>query len=134
MATALARWEKVRRASELKSRLGTADRRIMWLFADRRPRTLREIADALGLEQSTVNRQVNAALTEGLLVRFREPGQSARLVTVTDEGLERFSQDLSLHLGLFEQALGQLSAEDQTRMIESLETFVAHYGEAVARL
>ncbi|NED61636.1 MarR family transcriptional regulator, partial [Streptomyces sp. SID10244] len=34
---------------------------ILWVLSDGRPRTLRELSEELDLEQSTVNRQVNAA-------------------------------------------------------------------------
>lgn len=119
--------DQLRRAQQAKGALGAADRRLMWLFQDRTPRTLREIADELGLEQSTVNRQVNAALAAGLLQRSREAGQPAQLVSQTDEGQARFEGDLIRLLGGYEEALKMLSPTASTRFLRDLQHFVAAY-------
>ncbi|MFD6137837.1 MarR family winged helix-turn-helix transcriptional regulator, partial [Isoptericola sp. NPDC060257] len=92
VAGLLFRLDLHRRLAEHRSPLGTADGRLLWLLSDGRPRTLREIAEALRLEQSTVNRQVNGALAAGLLRRFTAPGRSARLLEPTEEGLARFEE------------------------------------------
>jgi DNA-binding MarR family transcriptional regulator len=133
-AELLHRLDRSRRAGEQLAGLGIADLRLMWLFSDRRPRTLREVAEALNLEQSTVNRQVNTALGEGLLRRFREAGRSARSITATDEGLERFEQDVALHLGISAEALDAVgSPDDQQEFKRLLGRFVDAYAEAVTR-
>ena len=41
--------------------------RLLWLLVESGPQTLAEVTSALGLERSTVNRQVNAAVAAGLL-------------------------------------------------------------------
>jgi DNA-binding MarR family transcriptional regulator len=131
MATLLARLERHRRIVEHRSSLRTADMRLVWLFTDGEPRTLREVADALGLEQSTVNRQVNAAISSGLLHRYRPDGQAANLVELTPEGMRRFEDDVSLMLGLIGSALGQLGEDDSEQLLSLLERFVESYGDTV---
>jgi DNA-binding MarR family transcriptional regulator len=130
VAWMLRRLEQARRTGEQRADLGAADQRLLWLFQDRRPRTLKEIAEQLGLEQSTVNRQVNAALKEGLLRRYREAGQAARLVVATDEGLARFDADLELLLGAYTQALAALDEQERPWFLSRLTRFVEGYEEA----
>ena len=135
LARALARLDRAQRASEAGSRLGVADGRLLWLFSDRVPRTLRQVSEDLGLEQSTVNRQVNAALTAGLLRRFRAEGRHAHLVEATEDGLERFSRDLDQHLGLMDAALAALPEADRAGFPDLLAAFVdAYAAEATAAL
>lgn len=131
LASALARLDRAQHAAEAGAELGTADGRLMWLFSDLVPRTLRQISDDLGLEQSTVNRQVNAALAAGLLRRFREEGRSAQLVDATDEGLERFARDLEQHLGRLEDALEVLPEDRRHDFPTLLLTFVEAYAAAI---
>lgn len=130
-AALLVELDRHRRIWEHQSRLGTADMRLLWLLTDREPQTLRGIADALGLEQSTVNRQVNAALSAGLVRRRSEPRRTARLVEPTDEGIAAFENDLSHTLGAYETALAELPAGETDRFLELLDQFVDAYGRAV---
>ena len=130
-AALLVELDRHRRVWEHQSRLGTADLRLLWLLTSRGPSTLRGIADALGLEQSTVNRQVHAALDAGLVQRRREPGQTASLVETTDEGITAFEHDLANTLGAYEKALSQLPAGYGERFLDLLEMFVTAYGRAV---
>ncbi|MGW8564898.1 MarR family winged helix-turn-helix transcriptional regulator [Isoptericola sp. NPDC055881] len=128
----LVQLEVHRRMAEHRSSLGVADGRLLWLLSDGRPRTLREIGDALRLEQSTVNRQVNGALAAGLLRRIAEPGRSARLVEPTDEGLTAYESATATALGEFEAGLAALGAEAGT-FLDLLDRFVDAYGDAVRR-
>ncbi|WP_448852849.1 MarR family winged helix-turn-helix transcriptional regulator [Corynebacterium sp. 335C] len=88
--------------------VGDADMRLLWLLRDGRPRTMRDIADALGREQSTVNRQVNGAVQSGLLGRGEEEGRRAHVFTPTPEGTEVFAENLRISLGANEAALDAL--------------------------
>lgn len=133
VASLLSSLQRVRRVTEQHASLNAADGRLMWLFSDRQPRTLRQIAESLDLEQSTVNRQVNAALAAGLLSRNRESGRAAWLFEATASGLERFERDLAVHLDLLDQALANLPADDRGRFLELLGAFVDGYGDAVRR-
>lgn len=131
LATALAQLDRAQRAAEAGAELGVAHARLLWLFSDHEPRTLRQVSDALGLEQSTVNRQVNAALAAGLLQRTREAGQPAHLFTATEEGLERFSRDLEQHFVRIDHALAALPDEARDEFPDRLLTFVCAFAEAV---
>ncbi|GAA2077891.1 MULTISPECIES: MarR family transcriptional regulator [Aeromicrobium] len=125
----IARLERGRRAAE-SVRFGHADGRLLWMFSDGRPRTLREIADELALEQSTVNRQANAALKAGLLTRSREPGQNAWHFSASEAALEDFSRELQDHLALLDRALQALPEGERARFLEHFDTFATAYSEA----
>jgi DNA-binding MarR family transcriptional regulator len=66
---------------------------LLWTLADGTPRTLRELADELDLEQSTVNRQVNAAIRNGYLERFEVDGSISRMIRPTERGMTAFEHD-----------------------------------------
>jgi DNA-binding MarR family transcriptional regulator len=132
LAAALGRLDRAQRAAEAGAELGVADGRLLWLFSDRHPRTLRQVSEDLGLEQSTVNRQVNAALAAGLLRRFREPGSTAYLVEATEDGLARFERNLERHLDLMDAALAALPESRRAAFPSLLATFVEAYGAAAA--
>lgn len=124
-----ARWESTRRRFEAGQRLRLADGRLLWLLGDGRPRTLREIAVDLDLEQSTVNRQVNAALDAGLLERARPADGSAFLITASDHGRAVFDEDLRRHLDLQARALAAVPPAEREAFVERLADFVAALGE-----
>ncbi|MFE7404784.1 MarR family winged helix-turn-helix transcriptional regulator [Isoptericola sp. NPDC057559] len=130
VASLLVRLDVNRRIAEHHSELGTADGRLLWLLSDGRPRTLREIADALRLEQSTVNRQVNAALAAGFLRRFTEAGRPARLIEPTAEGLTAFERATTRALGAYADGLAVLG-DEAGAFLDLLERFTQAYGEAV---
>ena len=130
VAGLLVRLEVHRRTAEHRSPVGSADGRLLWLLSDGAPRTLREIADALRLEQSTVNRQVNSALAAGLLRRFTEPGRPARLIEPTPEGLAAFDAATSTALGAYADGLAALG-DDAGAFLDLLDRFVDAYGDAV---
>lgn len=110
--------------------LGTADLRLLWLLTDRDPRTLRQIAEALGLEQSTVNRQVNAAISAGLLHRTRDAGSGPYLFTIADRGTEQFERHLDATLNAYRDALDALGPRGSD-FIALLTEFLEAYGEVV---
>lgn len=132
LASALTRLDKERRTQEGAQRLGTADLRLLWLLADERSRTLREIADDLGLEQSTVNRQVNAALGAGLLERTRRPEGSAYEFIRTAHGKQTFDEVSSVSMGAYAAALHELGEADAEHLVTLLQRFLGHFRGAVA--
>lgn len=125
------RWESARREAECGQHLGRADGRLLWLFSDGEARTLAETAEALCLEQSTVNRQVNAALSAGLLRRFREEGRPSYLLEASPQGRERFSHDRSRQMHLHERALAAIPEGERAVFLEQLDHFVQAYADAV---
>lgn len=131
LASALTRLDKERRTLEGAQRLGTADLRLLWLLADDRARTLREIADDLGLEQSTVNRQVNAALGAGFLERTRRPEGSAYEFNRTARGKSTFDEVSSISMGAYVAALDALGDIDAEQLVALLQRFLEHFQRAV---
>lgn len=130
LAGLMTRLDHARRQLDQQSTLGTSDMRLLWLFNDGGSRTLRQIAEQLGLEQSTVNRQVNAAVNHGLLVKTRErPGESYRLRRST-AGERQFEQALDETLGIYQHALDGLGADAEPFLL-LLEHFVQTYQQAV---
>jgi DNA-binding MarR family transcriptional regulator len=130
LAAALSRLDVHRRYVEQRSPLGIAHARLLWLLSDGRPRTLREIGDALRLEQSTVNRQVNGALKDGLLRRVAVPGAPARVLEPTASGTEAFESVTANALAAYAGGLAALGEEADV-FLELLERFVAAYGDAM---
>lgn len=107
--------------------LGTADLRLLWLLSDGRARTLRQISDELGLEQSTVNRQVNGAIRTGLLVRQRQEGTYT--FTSSDTGDAKFESYLSTMLSAYRDALETLG-DRREEFLELLRVFIEAYGSS----
>ncbi|GAA1725192.1 MarR family winged helix-turn-helix transcriptional regulator [Aeromicrobium alkaliterrae] len=127
----IATLERAQRSAEDTAEIRVADRRLLWLLSDGTPRTMREIADGLGLEQSTVNRQVNAALGHGLVARADPDAQHARPLVVTDEGRELFSRSFDRHLGYVRAALAAVPADRRATFLDDFVAFVDAYGTAV---
>lgn len=127
-----ARWGRVRRVLDAGLRLKVAEGRLLWLLRDGTPRTLRQVADELDLEQSTVNRQVHAALESGVVRRFRRDDHPAYLLDITDEGRRRFRADLARQVAVHEHALSGVPEADRGAFLEHLAAYVDHLGEAAA--
>lgn len=128
LVVALARIERGRRAAEARASLGTADLRLMWLLVSDGPRTMKEISRELGLEQSTVNRQVNAALEAGLLARVEVPGQRAMGLEPTSDGLALFGADMTRMMDELERALAAVPVTESARFMSHLLDFADAYG------
>lgn len=133
LASSLARLEVHRRVVDQQAPLGSADGRLLWLLGERGACTLREIADELGREQSTVNRQVNAAIDAGLVARVRDPDRAARLIEPAEAGsvaltaARRYSQEL------YRAGVAGMSAAEHETFLDLLERFVTDYGAALDR-
>ncbi len=132
LARQLLRIDRYRHAMRSLGMLHTADLRLLWLLCSGPPRTLREIGEAFRLEQSTVNRQVNAAIRAGLVERFAESGRTARLVAPTPEGRRRFETDIEQSLRIYRRALTTLGDDsEQARFLSQLAAFTSSYSEAI---
>lgn len=97
--------------------------RLLWLLSDGEPRTLRRLAECLDLEQSTVNRQVNAALAAGYLERFASAGSPGKLVRPSTAGEQAFEHDGRIRAELISRALGELGGARAGRLIADLHAF-----------
>ena len=131
LASYLASLDLQRRALETQLQLSTSELRILWLFSDGQRRTLREIAESLRLEQSTVNRQVNAAHASGLLGRSRPEGGNAYVFFSTRMGVEAFEKDLVTSLGAYEGALQKLGPDDAAAFLQTMRRFLEVYPETL---
>jgi DNA-binding MarR family transcriptional regulator len=70
--------------------------KILWLLVEHGPHTLRSLADYLQLEQSTINRQVNAAIDRGFAERYSAPSSAAMLVRATRAGRASYRHDAKM--------------------------------------
>lgn len=131
LAAVLSRLDGQRRAMESTMRLGTADLRLLWLLADGRARTLREIADELRLEQSTINRQVNAALNSGYVTRRRRAGGNAHEFERTKEGRRVFEADTARSLSAYAAALQKMKPRDSELFLALAQEFLDNYRREV---
>lgn len=122
-----ARLERGRRAHESRAGLTIADNRLLWLLSSEGPRTMREISESLGLEQSTVNRQVNAATARGLVERVERPGEAARAVRITQAGVDHFTVELRRAMELYGAALDVLPADQREPFVAQLLAFSEAY-------
>jgi DNA-binding MarR family transcriptional regulator len=135
-ATALARLDGLRRHQQQYDDLGAADMRLLWLLRESGPQTLSEIGAALGLERSTVNRQVNAAVTAGLLLKERVPGSSAHRVQISPAGQEAFERGARAVLASITEVFADLGPDATDSLIALTERFVDAYargGQPVPR-
>ncbi|GEE03107.1 hypothetical protein nbrc107696_35530 [Gordonia spumicola] len=96
---------------------------ILWQLSDGRDRTLRELTDALDLEQSTVNRQVNAAIKRGYVERYEVPGRVSRLHRPTDEGRRAFEHDGLLRVTRLDRVFSDLAPGTPDGLLAQLKAF-----------
>lgn len=128
---AVSRLGRTGRLAEAHDVIGTAQRRLMWLLSDGQPRTMREVSEELFLEQSTVNRQVNAALAAGLVERLVEKGGPARRLSLTDEGARLFAADVEKSARRFRTALAAIPEDRVEEFSQLLLTFATAYKDDV---
>jgi DNA-binding MarR family transcriptional regulator len=97
--------------------------RILWRLDERGPLTQRELAEDLHLEQSTINRQVNSAIRQGLVEREAATGRGASPVRPTPAGQEAYLHDGRLRADLIARAIEDLGEQRARDMVESLRAF-----------
>ncbi|NDZ97485.1 MarR family transcriptional regulator [Streptomyces sp. SID6673] len=106
---------------------------ILWVLSDGRPRTLRELSEELDLEQSTVNRQVNAAIKHGYLERFEVEGQISRLIRPTAAGLDAFEHDGMRRADRLIRVFADLAPGSPDTLLHELRAFNDAYERSTAR-
>ncbi len=100
---------------------------ILLVLSDGRARTLRELTDELDLEQSTVNRQVNAAIKLGYLERFDVEGSTSRLIRPTGSGRAAFTHDGMLRVSRLKQVFADLDPGTPEVLLRELRAFNEAY-------
>ncbi|MDY6807650.1 MarR family transcriptional regulator [Gordonia sp. HNM0687] len=106
---------------------------ILWTLSDGAPRTLRDLADELDLEQSTVNRQVNAAIKHGYLERFEVTGQASRLIRPTPAGQAAFEHDGRLRADRLRRVFADLDPGTPEALLHELRAFNDAYERTYLR-
>lgn len=130
-ASLLYRLEQSRRGASANATLGAADARILWLFTRDEEYTLRDISDKLNLEQSTVNRQVNAAVKAGYVVKKRSRARAAWVFAPSEEGRRKFEADSEMHLGFFARSMAELTDSEQETFVDLFAKVVGGYEAAI---
>lgn len=88
------------------------------------PLTLKQLAEAFRLDISTVNRQVAALRSKGLVERVADPdGGIARLLRPTARGLELLHQDRTVRYGQVARVVESWDPADVARLRELLAKF-----------
>jgi DNA-binding MarR family transcriptional regulator len=108
--------------------------RLLWLLTEGPPRTLRELAEELQLDQSTVNRQVNAAIRRGLVERYAVPETSSRLLRPTEAGRAAYVHDAALRADVYGAVLDELGAGRATALVAELRELNDGLDRAHSRL
>ena len=131
LAGLFTQFDQHRRVLGQRASLGTADMRLLWLLTDGTPRTLREIAQELRLEQSTVNRQVNAELGEGLVARADAEPTGPFRFHASSLGSREYDRNFNAVLDAYRQALDATDPSGSS-FLDMMRRYVAAYGEAVS--
>jgi DNA-binding MarR family transcriptional regulator len=102
------------------SELDSSAFRVLWLLTEGPPRTLRELADELQLDQSTVNRQVNAAIKNGLVERYAVAASPSRLHRPTAAGRAAYVHDGALRAEVYSRVLDELGTGRADALVAEL--------------
>ncbi|TLF76003.1 MarR family winged helix-turn-helix transcriptional regulator [Nocardia cyriacigeorgica] len=95
------------------------------------PLSLRELAEALRLDISTVNRQVGAMLDQGLVERVPDPeGGLARKVRPSDKGMELLAADRTVG----RDGIGRVVADWPAEDVDQLHRLITKFNQSVERL
>jgi DNA-binding MarR family transcriptional regulator len=97
--------------------------RILLVLVEEGPRSLGELAEDLGLERSTVSRQVNAAIERDLVERYAVAGRASRLLRPTDRGCDAYLHDGRLHAVPLSEAIAELGTERAEALMTELRAF-----------
>ncbi len=133
LADELLRFSRRRHTNVEGTELDLSAFRILWVLDDERPRTLRELAEELDLELSTINRQVNAAVRTGLLERFSVPDSPSKPVRRTPEGRRLYDHDSAVHADLLRSVLAEMGAAPARELIAGLRAFNDAYERRTPR-
>ena len=133
LADELMRIGRRRHANVEGTELDMSAFKLLWILSDGEPRTLREIADELDLELSTINRQVNAAVRAGLLERFSVPDSPSRPVRPTADGRRLYEHDAAIHADLYRSVLAEMGADAARDLTKGLRAFNDAYERRAPR-
>ena len=110
--------------------------KILWFVVEHGPHTLRALAHHLQLEQSTINRQVNVAISRGLAERYADPSSVAMLIKATSAGEAAYRHDAKLRgdgLRAIVDTLGERRAADLAEGLAALNDAIDRAVDEVQR-
>ena len=116
------------------SELDTSAFRLLWLLTEGPPRTLRELADELQLDPSTVTRQVSAAISHGLVERYAVAESPSRLLRPTESGRAAYVHDAALRAQVYDAVLDELGSERARALVAELRELNDGLDRAHSRL
>ncbi|WP_244857541.1 MarR family winged helix-turn-helix transcriptional regulator [Agromyces archimandritae] len=88
------------------------------------PMSIGELADAFGLDQSTLNRQTGTMLNAGLVERIPDPaGGIARKFRITAEGERRVDADRAVNLEALSRILAGWPPAEAAAFAHALQRF-----------
>lgn len=119
----LLRMRRRRNEIDAQAILDSSAFHILWLLEDGQARTLRELSVGLDLEQSTVNRQVNAAMKRGYLERVQVPGCASWKHRPTAAGWEAFRHDGRRRASRLNRVFADLAPGDPDILLAQLRAF-----------
>jgi DNA-binding MarR family transcriptional regulator len=103
--------------------------------ADRGPLRLTELANLIGLDLSTVSRQIKGLEAAGLLKRSEDPAdRRAASVTLTKAGTAALKRLRDARHRFFDELLAGWSAEDRERLAPLLERLAQEFRTLGGRL
>ncbi len=97
--------------------------KILWILVEDGPRTLRGLAHDLGLDQSTINRQVHAVIGHGFVERFDEPDSTARLMRATAAGEAAYRSDSEIRSDGLRAIVNSLGEQSTADLAQGLASF-----------
>jgi len=107
--------------------------KILWLLSETGPQSMKDLANELLLDQSTVSRQVKAAVEQGLVERYEVPGGAVRLLRPTPTGTDAYLREAGLRTAVIRDALDALGPERAAMFVKDLIAFNDAFDEAYAR-
>lgn len=128
-------WRRVRRLSidlarQVDEGLEAAAYGLLGLLADGGDVRAADLAERLGLDKSTVSRQVTQMESMGLIQRVTDPQDGrARLIHVTDEGRSRVQQLRAARGRWFGEALEHWPTAD----VDTLAVLLKRLNESLAQ-
>ncbi|MBD0860650.1 MarR family transcriptional regulator [Gordonia sp. zg691] len=115
------------RARAIDNRLDPSCYPLITVLARHNSMPMSELVTAVGMEKSTVTRQIDALVRLGLAERHPDPRDArARVVTLTDHGRERIDAVVASAVIDWRARLAQWDPED----IRTLTTLLHRLGEA----
>lgn len=111
------------RQLDARSFLHIAEARLLWYLGEHDRVSRRDLEAGLSLGQSTVNRQVGACISKGLVESLEADGGRTQLIGITALGRELLDRHIAPYHDVYREALEFMDDDDQMRFLAQLEVF-----------